>query len=84
MKNKTPYEKYDFLRSFTRVSLAKDDINACIWCPFCKHPNKSKLKMVIHLEKNFYHCWICDKKGSNVNYLVSRIDKSKQKESEKY
>tara|TARA_Y100000114_G_C11762416_1_gene330618 strand:- start:2851 stop:3843 length:993 start_codon:yes stop_codon:yes gene_type:complete len=84
MKNKTIYEKLDFLQSFTNVSLSKDGVNACIWCPYCKHPNKSKLKLVIHLEKNFYHCWVCDKKGSNVNYLISKINKNKSLESERF
>ena len=70
-------EKLSLLENITQPSLSKDGINACIWCPFCKHSNKNKLKMVIHLEKNFFHCWLCDKKGSNVSYLISKISKSK-------
>jgi hypothetical protein len=69
-------DKLYFLETITSVSLSKDGLNAAIWCPFCKHPNKNKLKMIIHIEKNFYHCWLCDKKGSNVSYLVSRISQS--------
>ena len=56
-------------------TLSKDGVNLSIWCPFCKDSNKNKLKMVIHLEKCFYHCWVCDKKGSNISYLFSRISK---------
>ena len=70
-------EKLSLLENITQTSLSKDGINACIWCPFCRHSNKNKLKMVIHLEKNFFHCWLCDKKGSNVSYLISKISKSK-------
>ena len=70
-------EKLSLLESITQTSLSKDGINACIWCPFCRHSNKNKLKMVIHLEKNFFHCWLCDKKGSNVSYLISKISNSK-------
>lgn len=56
-------------------TISKDGVNLNIWCPFCKDSNKNKLKMVIHLEKCFYHCWVCDKKGSNVSYLFNKISK---------
>jgi len=81
---KTIYEKIDFLESFLNTSLSKDGININIWCPFCKHSNKNKLKLVIHLEMNVYHCWLCDKKGSNVPYLISRLNNSKFEASKKY
>ena len=84
MRQKSPIEKFNFLRSFTNITLGKDGLNANTYCPFCKSSNKNKLKLIIHLEKDIYHCWVCDKKGSNLNYLVSRIDKSKAKESERY
>jgi len=83
MRETTSSEKLNFLESFLRVSVSKDGVNASIWCPFCKHSNKSKLKMVIHLEKSLYHCWICDKKGSNVSYLISLLNKSKVEEAKK-
>lgn len=81
---KTIYEKIDFLESFLNTSLSKDGININIWCPFCKHSNRNKLKLAIHLEMNVYHCWLCDKKGSNVSYLISRLNSSKFEESKKY
>lgn len=68
-------KRYEFLKKVCpRNQLAKDDTNLLIWCPFCKNKNRRKLKLSIHLEKCFYHCWVCDKKGSNVSYLVSKID----------
>lgn len=84
MRQKTPIEKFHFLRSFTNITLGKDGLNANMYCPFCKSSNKNKLKMIVHLEKNIYHCWVCDKKGSNINYLISRIDKTKSKEAERF
>jgi len=84
MIKKTPEEKYYFLSKYIDTSISKDGLNANIWCPFCKHPNKNKLKMVIHLESNMYHCWLCDKKGRNVSYLLSRISKKISEESQKY
>ena len=76
-------KKLDFFNSMLKnTELSKDGVNLLIWCPFCKHKNKKKLKLSIHLEKNFFHCWLCDKKGSNINYLVSLIDRNKVKESE--
>ena len=84
MKNPTINDKLYFLESFLNTSLSNDGVNVSIWCPFCKHENKNKLKLAIHLEKNFYHCWLCDKKGSNIPYLISKLSKSKSIESEKY
>lgn len=85
MTNKTPEERLDFLNSFIyRTQLSKDGNNVSIWCPFCQHKNKAKLKLVIHLEKCFYHCWICDKKGADVSYVVSKIDHTKVEKAKTY
>lgn len=81
----TVSEKIDFLSSFIKnLKLEKDNINVSIWCPFCKHSNKNKLKLTIHLEKNYYHCWLCDYKGSNVLSIIKRIDKSKIEKAKKF
>ena len=70
-------KRLDFFDSFLKnYQLSKDGVNLNIWCPFCKDDNKNKLKMVVHLEKCWFHCWVCDKKGVNVGYLVSRINKT--------
>jgi len=74
-------EFFDTLK--IKSSLSKDGLNLNIWCPFCKHASRNKLKLSIHLEKCFYHCWICDKKGSDVSYLVSKINKNKVAEAKK-
>ena len=80
----TTHEKISFLEDITNTSLSKDGVNINIWCPFCRHSNRNKLKLAIHLENNIYHCWICDKKGSNVPYLISRINKTMFEKSKKY
>ena len=68
--------RLDFVEKHIKnYTISKDGVNLNIWCPFCKDTNKNKLKMVIHLEKCFYHCWVCDKKGSNISYLFSKINR---------
>ncbi len=75
--NHSMEKRLEFLQDNIRNTLlSKDGHNLSIWCPFCKHSNKRKLKLAIHLEKCLYHCWLCDKKGSNVPYLLSKISKS--------
>ena len=74
----TVHDKIDFLKSFIKnIKIEKDNVNVSIWCPSCKHKNKNKLKLTIHLKKNFFHCWLCDFKGSNVVSIIRKIDKSK-------
>jgi DNA primase len=84
MKESNINNKIYFIENITSYSkLSKDGLNISIWCPFCRHDNKSKLKLAIHLEKNFYHCWLCDKKGSDVSYIVSKLNKNKVQEAKK-
>lgn len=79
----TTHEKISFLEGITSAALSKDGVNINIWCPFCRHDSKNKLKLAIHLENNIYHCWICDKKGSNIPYLISKINKTAFERSKK-
>jgi DNA primase len=76
-------KRYELFKKISpRHQLANDQVNLSIWCPFCQNPNKRKLKLSIHLEKCFYHCWICDKKGSNIPYLVKKINSNYLAEAE--
>lgn len=76
-------KRYELFKKISpRHQLANDQVNLLIWCPFCQNPNKRKLKLSIHLEKCFYHCWICDKKGSNITYLVKKINTNYVTEAE--
>lgn len=82
MKQIQTYKKIDFIESIVyRSLLSNDGKNLSIWCPFCKHENKSKLKLAIHLEKDLFHCWLCSKKGSDISYLVNKINPAKKKEA---
>lgn len=86
MNQKNIYDKINFIENLTnsKCLLSKDGVNISIWCPFCKHNNKNKFKLVIQLEKNYYHCWLCDKKGSNILNVVKKINISKVDELKKY
>lgn len=67
-------KRLDFFESLNiRQNLSNDNKNLVIWCPYCNNKNKQKLKMCIELEKSIYHCWVCDKKGSNVSYLIKKV-----------
>ena len=39
-------------------------------CPFCNH---DKLKLSVNIDKNYWKCWICDKSGRNIGFLVRRF-----------
>ena len=46
-------------------------------CPFCKH---HKLKMSVNVDKSAYKCWICDKSGRDLGYLVRRFGTRQDKD----
>ena len=39
-------------------------------CPFCEH---RKLKLQINIEKDIWHCWTCNEKGSNLYRLIKKL-----------
>jgi DNA primase len=39
-------------------------------CPACDH---YKYKLAINLDKNAFHCWVCDYRGRNLRRLVRRF-----------
>lgn len=39
-------------------------------CPACNH---RKHKLAVNLDKNAFHCWICDYRGRNIRRLVRRF-----------
>jgi hypothetical protein len=82
---KTTTEKLNFIKDVAqnyRNPKGKADI--AVWCPFCKNDNKHKLKMVIEVDKGIYHCWVCNSKGSNISFLIKKIDQKKYEESLKF
>jgi DNA primase len=45
------------------------------YCPYCSHEKK---KLSINLNKNKYKCWICEKSGSSISYLIKRFGSTTQ------
>ena len=39
-------------------------------CPFCDHHKK---KLSVNVERGFFKCWICDKSGRDVGYIVRKF-----------
>jgi DNA primase len=39
-------------------------------CPACNH---YKHKLAVNLDKNAFHCWVCDYRGRNIRRLVRRF-----------
>ena len=46
------------------------------FCPFCSHHKK---KLNINIESGKYHCWVCDAKGSNISYLLKKLNVDRNK-----
>ena len=40
------------------------------YCPFCKH---HKMKMSVNVDKSAFKCWICDKSGRDLGYIVRKF-----------
>ncbi len=39
-------------------------------CPFCDHHKK---KLSVNVDKSVFKCWICDKSGRNLGYIVRKF-----------
>ena len=39
-------------------------------CPFCEH---HKMKMSVNVDKSVFKCWICDKSGRDLGYIVRKF-----------
>ena len=46
-------------------------------CPFCNHHKK---KLSVNVDKGVFKCWICDKSGSSLGYIVNKFGSSKDRE----
>lgn len=47
-------------------------------CPECNH---HKPKFAVNLDKNVYHCWVCDYRGRNIRRIVRRFGSFTQLQS---
>lgn len=62
-------------RAFGKCLLGKDGVNASIRCLNRECPSRSdpaKLKLVVRVDTEQYHCWVCGMKGKNVAPLFSK------------
>jgi len=73
---KSVTEKLNFLKEITAIRFQKSAHEVAIWCPFCNNPNKHKLKLAINLDKDLYHCFVCNKKGNNVPFVIKMLNSS--------
>ena len=85
MNEKTISEKLNFIkRVVTNYKNTKDCPEIAIWCPFCKNPNKNKLKMIVNVEKYLFHCFVCNKKGKSISFLIKILNEKYYSESKNY
>ena len=75
-------EKLKFLRRvFGNTKLQNNGVELNVRCPKCTPATRpDKLKMNIRLDKDLYHCWVCDFKGRNLGRLIKMYDSSAVKE----
>ncbi len=61
-------------RAFGSCVLGRDGVNAAIKCvnPECSSRTNGKHKLVIKLDTEQYHCWVCGIKGGRVYPLFSK------------
>lgn len=80
-------DRVNFLqRSFGNCMLGSDGLNLNIQClnSKCSSITKNKLKLVIKLDDEKYHCWVCGIKGVGVSGLLKRYAPRYFDESTKY
>ena len=69
-------EKVSFLqRVFGTCLLGNDGINVAVCCPNPKcgsHGKPSKKKLVIRIDNDRFHCWVCDIKGRSLTSLLRK------------
>ena len=70
----TASEKVRFLNKvFGTCVIGSDGLNAAVCCPNSKcgsYGQVSKKKLVIRIDSDHYHCWVCDSKGRDLSYLL--------------
>ena len=49
-----------------------DGINYAFRCPSCKNKDTSKKKLVIRLDNDHFHCWVCDYRGRKLSSIFRK------------
>ena len=66
-------DKISFLtKVFGAVSVGSDGVNAAVRCPSCNGRASGKKKLVIRLDTDQHHCWVCDIKGKNLTNTLRK------------
>lgn len=60
-------------KAFGTSSLDASNVNMAFRCPSCNDPRKEKLKLVVHLDSGWFHCWTCGLAGKNIAYLFKKF-----------
>ena len=69
----TKSDKIRFVkRAFGGGSVDRDRANIAVWCPACAPPSKQKRKLIIQLDDQRYHCWVCGIKGRSLRPLIRK------------
>jgi len=64
-------ERLKFLsNSFGKGHLARDGSNAAFKCPKCQH--KEKKKLMVKLDDELWHCFVCGIRGRSITSLLSK------------
>tara|TARA_B100001094_G_scaffold315861_1_gene356376 strand:+ start:706 stop:1671 length:966 start_codon:yes stop_codon:yes gene_type:complete len=72
-------QKLSFLKkAFKKANLTSDNENVEVLCPNkkCKSHTTGKLKLIIQLNTQQYHCWVCGESGAGVKRLISKYCRS--------
>ena len=78
-------EKIAFLyKVFGPAVVGNDGINVSVRCPKCGDSSNGKKKLVIRLDNDQHHCWVCDIKGKTLlstlrKYFPAHVDEYRQK-----
>lgn len=70
--------KISFIKKvFGQGEIDSGRLNISVKCPNCSNRKDQafKKKLVIRLDNNVYHCWVCDIKGRNLGYLIKKYKK---------
>ena len=69
--------KLDLLRlAFGTPDASRDGINYAFKCPSCGKSGSSKKKLVLRMDNEAYHCWVCDLKGKSFQFLFRKYKPS--------
>jgi hypothetical protein len=66
-------EKLRFIRRvFGSIDISRDGINVAVKCPSCAQTGSLKKKLVLRIDTDQYHCWVCGTKGRSYVSLLRK------------